>query len=266
MLGLGRLSRFTPAGAVDTSFGPGGAIGLAALGPCNTLPSMLATVDGGTIVQCTPAVQATRPGQTRLSVAEISPGGESGVITGLEPAFGGGLASGRSRTTGQLEQNSFFGSLLARPDGSYLAVGSLNVVRYTGEGEGFSAGFAALAAYTPQLVPDPAFGSRPEAARARVRVLRQRAASDLELGRVLVRVTASGPGLVTLRIRDGRDRILAQNVAPVYAAGAANVRIPLTATGRRLLRRGGSIRVRAGHDFRDLYTERDRGAVSGRLR
>ena len=80
-----------------------------------------------------------------------------------------------------------------------------------------------------------------------------------------MRVKTSGPGLLLLRVRDGRRRILAQQVAPVYAAGRTTVRIPLTATGRRLLRRG-PLRVLVGHDFRDVLTGRDSGVVRTRLR
>jgi len=68
-----------------------------------------------------------------------------------------------------------------------------------------------------------------------------------------------------LRVRDGNRRILAQQVAPVYAAGRTTVRIPLTATGRRILRRG-PLRVLVGHDFRDVLTGRDGGVVRTRLR
>jgi hypothetical protein len=71
---------------------------------------------------------------------------------------------------------------------------------------------------------------------------------------------------VTLRVRDARGRILAQDVAAIYAAGRTTVRVPLTTTGRRILRRGRSLRVRVGRDFRDILTARDRGVINARLR
>jgi hypothetical protein len=71
---------------------------------------------------------------------------------------------------------------------------------------------------------------------------------------------------VLLRVRDGRGRVLARDVAAVYAAGTTMVRIPLTATGLRVLRRARSIRVQVGRDFRDVLTARDRGVIGARLR
>jgi hypothetical protein len=96
-------------------------------------------------------------------------GGTLGTATDLSPAFGGGLASQLSRTTGDAEQNSFLGRLLPRPDGSYLAVGGLSVVHHTGEGAGFSAGFVAVAAYTPLLALDMTFGGPQQAPAAQMR-------------------------------------------------------------------------------------------------
>jgi hypothetical protein len=119
---------------------------------------------------------------------------------------------------------------------------------------------------------DTAFGGRQQPALAQVRIPRQRARADADLRRILARVTASGPGLVSLRVRDGRRRVLAAVVAPVYAADTTNVRIPLTATGRRVLRRTRTLRVRVGHRFRDVLTRArprhdDRtAAVGGRRR
>jgi len=81
-----------------------------------------------------------------------------------------------------------------------------------------------------------------------------------------VRVTASGPGLALLRVRDGRRRVLAQSLEPLYAAGSVTVRIPPTATGRSVLRRGRSVRVSVGYAFRDVLTSTTDGAGSVRLR
>ena len=220
---------------------------------------MLAAPDGGTLVYGQTLFEPTAAGLPRLHVLRITPAGSPAAATGLEPGFGGGLASGRTRTTGTLEQNGFRGALLARPDGSYLAVGGLSVVKYTGEGEGSSAGFAAIAAYSPLLAPDASYGGPQQAARATVGLPRQRARSDYDLRRVLARVTTNGPGLVLVRIRDGRRRMLAQVVAAAYAAGTTTVRIPLTKTGRSVLRRGRSLRVIAGVDFRDVLTGPARG-------
>ena len=260
--GRDRLVRFTPSGALDATYGTGGAVALRGFNPSYGAPTALPTPDGGTLLYGLRMFEPTPAAAPRLVVQRVTRSGALGAAGGLTPAFGGGIAGLR----GGVEQNAFRGGLVPRADGSYLAVGGLSVVRYTGEGEGFSAGYAVAAAYTPLLEPDTTFGGPQLPAQARVSVPRQRARSAAELRRVLVRVTTSGAGLVQLRVRDGRRRILAQDVAAVYAAGTTTVRIPLTRTGRRILRRGRSIRVQVGRDFRDILTARDRGVTGARLR
>ena len=264
--GCDRVVRITAAGKLDAAYGAGGAVAFSGFSSSYGPPSLLATPDGGTILYGQTMFEPTPAAQPRLHLQRITPRGALGAASGLTPAFGGGLASGRARTTGSLEQNAFRGALVPRANGSYLAVGGLSVVRYTGEGEGFSAGYVAVAAYTPLLELDRSFGGPQQPASARVRLPRQRARSVAELDRVLARVTTSGPGLVRLRVRDGRNRVLAQYVAPAFAAGTATMRIPLTATGRRVMRRGHSVRVRVGHDFRDILTARASGTATTRLR
>lgn len=264
--GRSHLARYTAAGALDPSFGAGGIATFTGFNPSYGPPSLLAAPDGATLLYGQTQFEAAAAGRPRLHVLRITPGGTPAAATGIEPRFGGGLASGRTRTTGVLEQNGFRGALLARPDGSYLAVGGVSVVKYTGEGEGSSAGFAAIAAYSPLLAPDLDYGGPQQAARATVLVPRQRARSDHDLRRVLVRVTTNGPGLVLVRVRDGRRRVLAQVVAPAYAGATTTVRVPLTKTGRGVLRRGRSLRVLAGVDFRDVLTARANAVVTARLR
>jgi uncharacterized delta-60 repeat protein len=264
VLGNTVLSRVTPAGAPDAAFGAGGNVAFG--GPLSLSPEMLAAPDGGTAVYWAPFSTPTRPGQARLRVLRITRTGTLGAAVDLAPGFGGGVTGG-ALTRISVAQNAFrVTRLLARPDGSYLAAGGLSVQRYTGEGEGFSTGLVAVAGLTPLLAPDTSFGGPQQAAYARVRVQRQRARSDARLGRVLARVTASGPGLVQLRVRDGHRRILAQGIEPVYAAGTSTVRIALTKVGRRVLRRARNMRVIVGHDFRDVLTGRDRDAIAARLR
>ena len=257
-----QLVRFTAGGALDASYGTGGAVSFSGFNRSYGPPAMLPTPDGGTILSGQRMFEPTPAAQPRLQVQRVTRSGTLGAAGMLSPALGGGIAGTRLG----IDQNSFRGALVARADGSYLAVGGLSVVRYTGEGSGFSAGYVAVAAYTPLLEPDTAFGGPQLPAQARVRAPRQRARSAAELRRVLIRVTTSGAGLVQLRVRDGRGRVLAQDVASVFAAGTTTLRIPLTATGRRILRRGRSIRVRVGRDFRDVLTARDRGVTSARLR
>jgi uncharacterized delta-60 repeat protein len=265
--GNSHVVRFTAAGTLDASFGAGGVATFTGFSPSYGPPSMLAAPDGGTLLYGQTLFEAAKAGLPRLHVLRITPGGAPGTSTGLEPRFGGGLASSpHSPTTGMLEQNNFRGALLARPDGSYLAVGGTSVVAYSGEGTGQSAGFAAITAYSPLLAPDDSYGGPQTAAKARVSLPRQRARSDYELRRVLVHVTTNGPGLVLVRIRDGHRRVLAQSVRAAFKAGPMTLRVPLTKTGRSVLRRGRSLRVIAGVDFRDVLTARARDASITSLR
>lgn len=258
-----RLTRFTTAGVPDRAFGTNGAVAFAgfsrALGP----PTLLAAPDGGTLLQRAASFEPSPPGQPRVRVQRLGPDGALGAAVDLEPAFGGGI----SGSPHGVRQNGFHGQLLPRAGGGYLLVGGLGVVQYTGEGAGFSAGFLAVAAYDALLRPDERFGGPQQAGSARVRLPRQRVRADVSLDRVLARVTANGPGLVGLRVRDGRRRIVAQSVVPVYRAGTSSARIRLTRTGRRILRsRGANVRVTVGFDFRDILTGRDRDEIVARLR
>jgi uncharacterized delta-60 repeat protein len=265
--GNSHVVRFTAAGTLDASFGAGGVATFGGFNPSYGPPSMLAAPDGGTLLCGQTLFEAARAGLPRLHVLRITPAGTPGAATGLEPRFGGGYASSpHSPTVGTPEQNGFRGALLARPDGSYLAVGETSVVAYSGEGTGRSAGFAAIAAYSPLLAPDDSYGGPQQAARATVSLPRQRARSDYDLRRVLVHVRTNGPGLVLLRIRDGHRRVLAQTVAAAFTAGPATLRAALTKTGRSVLRRGRSLRVIAGVDFRDVLTARSNDAITARLR
>lgn len=258
-----RLTRFTIAGAPDAAFGANGAVAFSgftqALGP----PTLLPATDGGTLLQRVASHEPTAAGRPRVRVQPIAPDGTLGAAVDLAPAFAGGISGSRHG----VRQNGFRGGLLRRAGGGFLLVGGLGVVQYTGEGEGFSAGFLAVAAYDALLRPDARFGGPQRPARARVRLPRQRVRANVNLGRVLARVTANGPGLVQLRVRDGRRRILARGVLPVFKAGTSSARVRLTTTGRRILRsRGRDVRVTVGVDFRDILTGRDRDEIVARLR
>jgi uncharacterized delta-60 repeat protein len=263
VLGSTRLFRFTTAGTPDPAFGGGG---VAFGGPLPLAPAMLPAPDGGTTIYWNPASEPTPPGRPRLHVQHITAAGTLGGAADLSPQLGGGVTA-NGLTNVSHRQNALRGArLLARPDGSYLAVGGLSIQRYTGEGTGFSIGLVAVAALTPLLAPDPSFGGAQEAPVVHARVPRQRARTALTRGGVRVGVGASGPGLVRLRVRDGRRRIIAQSVEPIFTTRSFSVRVPLTATGRRILRHARNLRVLLGYDFRDVLTGRARDAVAGRLR
>lgn len=260
-----RVLRLNPAGALDATFGEGGTATYPAL-PGNFSPQVLPTADGGLLVASVTGFDPRPVSQPALRVLRISPGGARGATKDVNPGFGGGLGS-FVRLRAGLEQDGFFpGTLLRRADGSFLLTGGVKIARYTGEGTGFSTGLPAVAALTPALEPDRAFGGPQVPARFAVAVPAQRARSAAGLRRILVRVTASGPGLALLRVRDGRRRVLAQALEPIHAAGRTTVRIGLTKAGRSVLRRGRPVRIRVGHAFRDVLTGTANGAQGSRLR
>ena len=124
--------------------------------------------------------------------------------------------------------------------------------------------YVAAAAFSPQLAPDRRFGGPPR--RAVLRVLAQRRATDLGIAHILVRVRASEAGLVVLRVRDRRGRLLGGSLQPIYAAGTTTMRIPLTYAGRRLLQRGRPLRIALRHEFRDIVGGVDTAVTRSLLR
>ncbi len=268
VIGGNRMLRLTAAGKPDAAFGEGGTTTYGELSR-GFAPQVLRTADGGLLVAAVGSRDGRRASQPALRILRVTPGGEHGATVSVNPGFGGGFASPHqsTRVAPGLDQDGFLpGTLVQRPDGSFVLAGGVSVVRYTGEGQGSSIGLFAAAALTPALRLDRTFGGPPAPARFRVSVPLQRANRKAELRRILVRVTASGPGLALLRVRDGRRRVLAQSLEPLYAAGSVTVRIPLTAAGRSVLRRGRSVRVSVGYAFRDVLTSTTDGARIVRLR
>ncbi len=157
--------------------------------------------------------------------------------------------------------------MLRRDDGSFLALGGLSIFAPAGERGGLTAPFLAAAAFTPTLTLDGSFGGRPPAARPTVQVRRQRARTAAARGSISLRVAAPEAGLVFLRVRDGRGRILGSATHPVYAAGPKIMSVPLTSVGRRVLRRARrGLRIVVGHQYRDVVAVPGSGVTRGRLR
>jgi len=263
--------RFTPAGVLDPSYGRplmeedpfGGPRRVVADSPVGiaqgpflhgAITRMEPLPDGSTLIYA-PNPTSDEP---LLTVRRISADGVAGLEANLSSTFGGGAANGR-----RLRQNSFEPSLLLRrPDGSFLVIGAVHVLGRADVGTGL----LAAAAYTPALQPDPSFGGSRTPVRASVRVPRQTTRAAVKLQAVRVRLTASGPGLALVRVRDGRQRIVARSIVPVYRAGTSTVNIRVEWAGLELLRAQRELRVQVGYEFRDVFTETDEGAVVARLR
>jgi uncharacterized delta-60 repeat protein len=261
-LGLRSASRLRPDGTRDAGFGDGGVVRLGGMF------ARLLAIGGGEVLVYRPQVQARAAAEPALVVHRLDVTGRRSTQR-LHLPFGGGAASSYRRAAWQpaLDQNAFRGAaLLPRPGGGYLAAGGVTLQQFAGEGEGWSTATFAAAALTPDLRLDRSYG--PSAARvtASVRLIRQRARSARKVRGVAVRIRATRPGLMRVRIRDRAGRTLARSVEPLYRAGTARVRIPLTAFGRRAL---GDRRVKIAVEarFRDLLAAEDAAPrVRGTLR
>jgi uncharacterized delta-60 repeat protein len=258
------LIRVTPDGQLDPTFGAGGS---ATLGL--SFASLLDDGAGGVLAYGPATYEPRAAGAPSVAVRRVD---ERGVVRVLDvpTGFGGGFAGfccAQHRVVAQpaLAQDSFVVTdMVRRPDRSLLTVGSTVVVQYSGEGEGRGSAQLAVAALRDDLSPDRSFGGPVVPATTSVELIPQRARTARVRRFARVRLTASGPGLTLVRVRDGRRRILFAGVVPVYAAGTSTVAVPITATG---LRRPASPRaVQVGVAFRDVLGAEARGVAGGRLR
>ena len=262
--GHGAIVRFDAAGALDTTYA---AAGVFALDQRSAAPELVALPDGGSLLVRQLPDARTIPLESRLAVQRLTAGGTSAGSTVIPTPFGGGFAGPGKRTAGSVAQNSFRGGLLRRDDGSFVATGRVGVVTPNGKMDATVADFVAAAALTSSLALDRSFGGPQQPVAATVRVRPQRAVSSARLRRIKVRVSASESGLLLLRVRDTRGRLLGGSLQPVYAAGARTVLIPLTNLGAQRLRgarRG--LRITVRHEFRDIVAGADTGVTRGRLR
>src|SRR5215211_3667413 len=235
-LGLRSASRLRPDGTRDAGFGDGGVVRLGGMF------ARLLAIGGGEVLVYRPQVQARAAAEPALVVHRLDVTGRRSTQR-LHLPFGGGAAGSYRPDAFQpaLDQNAFRAAALLPRPGGYLVAGGVTLQQFAGEGEGWSTATFAAAALTPDLRLDRSYG--PSAAR----------------------VTAS-VRLIRLRIRDRAGRTLARSDEPLYRAGTARVRIPLTAFGRRAL---GDRRVKIAVEarFRDLLAAEDAAPrVRGTLR
>lgn len=262
LIGTQGVARFTAAGALDTTFAAGGKLSFVAGSAFNYVP----TPDGGALMPVSPPAGAPIDVDRRIAVRRVTAAGAFAGATTLFTPFGGGLARPDNRAIVDVRQNAFSGTLLRRDDGSFLLLGGLSIYVPLDKASTFTAPFFAAQAFTPELVPDRSFGGPAQPARLTVQIRRQRARTDAAKRRVLLRLTASQPGLVALRVRDARKRVLASGTHPVYVAGSKIVGVGLTSLGRRVLGRAGKgLRISVRHDYRDIFAAEAIGVTTGRL-
>ena len=255
-----KIVRYTPAGVLDRSYANAGVVDLEKLDTGSNLPQLLDGPGDATTVWWVPLYAPARAGTTRLGLLRVSASGAVGTPARLAPAFGGGRASDPGETSGRVAQNSFAGDLLARPDGSYVVVGGVTIAKLSPSLTGVSTGYLAAAAFTSVLAPDLGFGGPATQPLASVAIASQAARTAGARRAISVRLTASSPGLLGVRVSDTRRRLLARAIQPLYAPGTVTARIPLTALGRRLLRRARDLRVRVSWQLHDLLAGRTSGS------
>ncbi|HWH10142.1 MAG TPA: delta-60 repeat domain-containing protein [Solirubrobacteraceae bacterium] len=261
---LGRaIVRYTAAGLPDETFGTGGVVQTTspdAADRVNLFPS-----DGDGAV----AILENESDYGSDEVERIGPTGAVDAPFSVGTPFGGGsssfVTSERPRGLPPLDQNTFAGSVLERPDGSFVLLGDVAVSQPTGEGEGRSSEELAAAALTPSFGLDPSFGGPPTPLQATLAVIRQRASTARTRHGIRVTLGVSAPGLARIVIK-ASGRVVAQSVLPVFVAGASTLPVELTSFGNTWLGRHPRSRLTASLKARDVLTNTATATASGALR
>jgi len=253
------IVRYTAAGLPDQGFGSGGVV---QTGPPDTDPpaqilaapgdGALIVVEGGNEyamghdrverILGTGAFDPALGGQAGLAFTTPFGGGSSGLLTTLHP-----------QPLGPLDQNDFSGTVLERPDGSFVQVGGVAVSQPTGEGTGRSVDEFAAIALTPTFRLDTAFGGPAAPLTATVVVLNQRAATARKRHGIRVTLNVSAPGLARVVIK-AAGRVVAQNLLPVLAPARTILPVELTNFGNRWLKSHPRGNLTVSLKARDLLT------------
>jgi secreted trypsin-like serine protease len=186
-----------------------------------------------------------REGTGSATVAVVGGPGRAG--TGVAPPAPGSVAFGPGSAVRDVLVRAVEDRRDERPETVRLALGSAS---------------GALVLGTPaEAVLTIRDDDRPR----RLRIRLGRARLD---GTVVLRTRLAVPGRVAIAVRElGSGRLLAAGRARRGRAGRAAVRVRLTRTGRRLLRRGASPRVRVTLRFTSAHTgDRSVSRRDGRLR
>jgi hypothetical protein len=262
----GGLARYTSAGTLDPTFGSNG---IAPLGP-GKLHQLLAG-PGREIV----AVLRSGPSSDETTVERLGSGGAVDQTLGgpaglpLDLPFGGGRSgfvfSEFPRPLPPLAQDTFAASLVARTDGSYLALGGVSVVQPSARADDLSVTDLAVAAFTSSFDPQTGFGGPAQPLQARIGVVREAATTALARHGIAVRLDVSAPGLARIFIKVDH-RAVAQSLLPVFAAGPTTVPVELTAYGEAWLARHPRRRLTATVEARDVLTDTATASTSGVLR
>jgi uncharacterized delta-60 repeat protein len=264
------LVRLRPDGTADPSFG-GGAVAV----PDG---SLIAGLAGSDLVTSIGSYEPP-PGQPfTVTIRRVLPDGTLDPLYGaasgrqFAPPFGGGYgtigALHALPLVASLDQTGFRGGSVApRPGGGFVTAGAVGVIQYTGEGEGFEHEDVALAAFGPDLAPDPSFGGAATTPKVTVSVPRQRAVTAAAPRRryVLARLAVSAPGLCQVSVR-ARGAVVAKADVPVFSTAAQNAHIWLTKSGRKRLPRAHRAAATARVTCEDLIGSRATATATALLR
>jgi uncharacterized delta-60 repeat protein len=260
------LTRYSPFGALDTTYGSAGNTNVPTVGNSFDAPdapssaTLLPTPDGGTLV--VGLEQGTTPAAVveRLTVnGRYDPSVGPAVQSTALPFGGGTLLEGG---TVSLNQDPFADpppfAAAVRSDGSLLLASDVHLVDVPGPGA-IDSSFVtqwALAALTPTVSLDTTFGGA-SALHVKLSLPRQRAigssatACSPSARCILLTLTPSAPGLAVARIK-ARGKFIAQAGLPLFTTAKVTWPIPLTAAGRRVLKAGHRLRVTVLVSVKDL--------------
>ncbi|HWH10141.1 MAG TPA: hypothetical protein VG165_03370 [Solirubrobacteraceae bacterium] len=263
------IIRYTAAGLPDPSFGTGGVVQTGPADELDQSAQLFPSAGDGALVILENDSDYGRDLVERIGATgaiDTTLGGPSGLD--LETPFGGGsssfVVSQRPRALPPLTQNTFTGSVVQRPDGSYVFLGDVAVSQPTGEGEGRSIDDFAAVALTPSFALDPAFGGPAAPFDATLAVIRQRASTARTLHGVRVTLDVSAPGLARVVIKSA-GRVIAQSVLPVFVAGPVTLPVELTTFGDQWLKTRPRSRLTVTLRARDLLTHVAKATAAGRL-
>ncbi|HEX3874129.1 MAG TPA: delta-60 repeat domain-containing protein, partial [Solirubrobacteraceae bacterium] len=263
------LVRYTAAGLPDQAFGSGGIVQLDSPELHLTAQLLPSAGDGAVVVLRNPPVSGVDQVERIGATGTVDPtlGGPTGKA--FDTPFGGGESGFLGRPVRypllDIDQNTFTGSAVQRPDGTVLLVGDVAVSQPTGQGIGHSIDHLAATALTSSFAPDTSFGGRVDRLRVKLTFARQRAATARTRHAIRVTLDVSAPGLARVVIRAG-GRVVAQNLLPVLAARPTSLPVELTSFGARWLRTHPRGRLTATIGARDLLTNTAATTATGRLR
>ncbi len=237
------IAAYTPTGTPDTSFGNAGTLELT-LGEEVGLP--VGEVPG------TEAVLLAASGEGTLAL--LPTGGDRPKVVRLladgqpDPAFGGaggealnlgfgGLTTGDSASGGD-----DFGESAAELEGGTIVLpGTVELAFFNGGGSGFANTFVthdAIAALTPELQRDAAFGAGYPSLRVKARLVGVRRHA------VVVQLTPSQAAAASAKVTAGGTLIAHGSRILLYDERSRRHALALTRSGARRLRAGGRIHVR----------------------